>query len=68
MYVHAAFSKADLQFLQDTLVGMKHCFAYSMKELPGYCGSHGPLHINLRSEYKDLPIFTKQRLTLAFCC
>jgi hypothetical protein len=55
---HKAFTDADRATLADTLRDGKGAFAYSMSDLPGYCGSQGDFRIQLDT---SAPIFTGPR-------
>lgn len=57
---HPAFSAQQIDELKDTLAGLKHCFAYSLSDLPGYSGSLGPYRIPLLVD-ENTHIFSKPR-------
>ena len=44
---HPKATEKQHAHFHDTLVSLKHCFAYSMAELPGYNGLVGPLKLPL---------------------
>lgn len=55
---HPAASKAEMTQLNQVVHSLKHCFAYSNAELPGYSGALGPVRIELI--HQD-PIFQAAR-------
>jgi hypothetical protein len=44
---HPQQTPGEAQQFKDMLIAHKHCFAYSMNDLPGYSGSVGPLTLPL---------------------
>ena len=44
---HPQQTPVEAQQFKDMLIAHKHCFAYSMNDLPGYSGSVGPLTLPL---------------------
>ena len=46
---HPGQTPSQAQRFKDMLIAHKHCFAYSMDDLPGYSGSVGPLTLPLLS-------------------
>jgi hypothetical protein len=58
---HPLFSKQHMLELQSSLRKLKYCFAYSLKELPGYKGVLGKYRIELKPEFQGKPIWTKPR-------
>jgi Reverse transcriptase (RNA-dependent DNA polymerase)/RNase H-like domain found in reverse transcriptase len=55
---HPEFTPDQMQRLQEAVRKRKHCFAYSVNDLPGYSGKEPPFTIPLK--HND-PIFSKQR-------
>jgi hypothetical protein len=58
---HPLYTPADITQLQELLVGLKHCFAYSMSELTGYTGTLGYFRIPFRPECEDKSVWVKAR-------
>jgi hypothetical protein len=57
---HPAFSAQQLDELKSNLANLKHCFAYSLNDLPGYSGSLGPYRVPLLVD-ENTHIFSKPR-------
>jgi hypothetical protein len=58
---HPDFTEQDTAVLRGMLAERKHCFAYSLKDLPGYCGVLGDMRIDLKPEFEGKAIWTKPR-------
>jgi hypothetical protein len=58
---HPLYSAADTAQLQDLLISLKHCFAYSMSELTGYTGTLGYFSIPFRPKCEGKSVWVKAR-------
>jgi site-specific DNA-cytosine methylase len=55
---HPGFTAAQQRKLEEVITARRHCFAYSMADLPGYTGGMGPFEISLDT---DQPVFLSPR-------